>query len=533
MADDPNSLWECEGEPPDYNKHQLFENLAGTEKCMICGRPRNFKPRPRFPKIIAITAILAMLIGGAGYAASRLFQPCPMGQEKQGLSNCVATGIQTPTPTPTPTQTGSQGVIPPPLSPPSPPNERYSSGENRLFTGKPNPDGDRGIEAFKNKQYRQAEQDFEKAVQGDRNSPEFQIYLNNAKARLKGSPFVVAAVVPVDSGTSSAEEILRGVADAQTQFNNTGGLNGQLVEVIIANDSNNPEKAEEVAKKLSNDPNVLGVIGHNSSDASKRGLSEYLKAGIPMISPTSTSTDLSGDVFFRTLPSDAINAQKLAEYARNTLGLEAVVTFYNPNSNYSKSLDAAFTTAFKQLGGTVLKTINLTDKSLDPPAAIKSLQGQAGAIVLFPNTDYVPVAISLAVANNNQMKLLGGDALYNPNTLISGSNAVNGLTLAVPWLAEGSYAEKSEKRWLGQVSWRTAMSFDATQALINALSDKASRSTVLQNLKSISLSSSNTSGKALQFEATGDRQGDSILVQALPGGKNKPKDSDFSFQPVK
>lgn len=336
---------------------------------------------------------------------------------------------------------------------------------------------------------------------------------------------------------TSAEEILRGVADAQTQFNDSKGLNNQLLEIAIANDSNDPAIATEVAQKLANDPNILAVIGHNSSDASKAALVEYEKAGIAMVSPTSTSTELSGNSFFRTLPSDAVSGAKLAEYAWNTLLLDKVAIFYNPNSSYSKSLEQAFATQFQQLGGQVIKTIDIADPAFNPEQDIKALQNQAQGIVLFPDPKTTSTAIGVAVANSNQpatqrLKLLGGDALYTPATLTSGSNAVDGLILPVPWVAQTDYAKRSERRWLGAVSWRTAMSFDATQALIKALSSSASRATVLQNLKNTNLSVSETAGEALVFEPTGDRQAYPIFVQAVRSSGG-PSGSAFAFKPIR
>lgn len=340
---------------------------------------------------------------------------------------------------------------------------------------------------------------------------------------------MIATVVPIESNADSAAEMLRGVADAQTRLNDEGGLNGQLLEVIVANDGNDPQKAEQIAKQLANTPNLLGVVGHNSSSASAAALVEYEKAGIPMISPTSTSTALSGDTFFRTLPSDAINGQRLAEYARNILSLDRVVIFYNPNSSYSQSLTTAFADSFQ---GQVVDTIDLSAPFFDADRAVQDLQGQTDALVLFPNTDHTTTAIAIARANNNQMQLLGGDALYKSDTLSSGGNAVVGLTLAVPWFAEGDYAQTSSERWGGQVSWRTAMSFDATQALINALSNNASPSTVLQNLKNTRLDPTDTAGEVLEFETTGNRQGEAILVEAVKGGVNQPANTPFSFQKV-
>ncbi|WP_254173564.1 ABC transporter substrate-binding protein [Planktothrix pseudagardhii] len=518
---DPNGPWKCSGNPP--GSHPEVENYG--DKCLLCPNTRLGKPKPNGgspgkdkSKLVTLVSILvvAAILG----VTWLLLKP------RQEVE------IAGPEPIPTPTTTYN-----PPPPPPSPTVERYSSGERVLLIGKSNTDRDRGIEAFKAGNYSQAAQEFEKAVLGDRTNPELQIYLNNAKARQAGTPFVLAVVVPIDSNVTSAEEILRGVADAQTQFNDAKGLNNQLLEIAIANDGNDPAIATEVAQKLANDPNILAVIGHNSSDASKAALVEYEKAGIAMVSPTSTSTELSGNSFFRTLPSDAVSGAKLADYAWNTLLLDKVVIFHNPNSSYSKSLEQAFATQFQQLGGQVVKTINIADPNFNAEQEIKAIQNQAQAVILFPNTKTTSTAIGVAVANSNQpatqrLKLLGGDALYTPATLTSGSNAVEGLILAVPWVAETEYAKRAERRWLGGVNWRTAMSFDATQALIKTLSSSASRTTVLQNLKNTNLSASETAGEALIFEPTGDRQAYPILVQAVRSSGG-PSGSPFAFKPIK
>ena len=524
MADDPNAPWECTGNPP--GSHKEIENYGDT--CLLCPKQRpGLKPTnggggiEKIPWRAIGAAVVLAVLGIAVWLF--LLKPCPADQQRQGLS-CIVPSPPPPPPPPTPTP------IPIPLS------ERFSSGERRLFTGKPNADGDQGTQAFKGSNYSQARDFFEKAVQGDRNSPELQIYLNNAKARLAASPFTLAVVVPVEGGAASAEEMLRGVADAQTKFNDAGGLDKRLLEIVIANDGNDPPISAGVAQELAKNPNILGVIGHNSSDASKAALVEYEKAGIAMVSPTSTSTTLSGTNFFRTLPSDAVSSKKLADYAWTTLRIDKVAIFYNPKSTYSSSLQQAFEANFKQAGGSVVRSIDMSNPAFKPQDEIKALQGQVNAIVLLPNTQFTTVAIALTVANSQlpagqQMKLLGGDAFYTSTTLTSGGNAVEGLILAVPWFAQTPYAQTAEKRWLGQVSWRTATSFDAAQALIKALSSSPSRSTVLQSLKSTNLPPSETSGSVLMFETKGDRLGEPILVQSTKGSGG-PLGSQFTFKPI-
>jgi branched-chain amino acid transport system substrate-binding protein len=330
--------------------------------------------------------------------------------------------------------------------------------------------------------------------------------------------------------------MLRGIADAQTRFNDAGGVGGRLVQVLIANDGNEPNRAQSIAQHLANDSEILGVIGHNSSSASQAALAEYEKAGLVMISPTSTSTSLKSNYFFRTVPSDAASGKKLAEYATNKIGINKVAVFYNPNSNYSKSLQKAFEANFQQLGGNVLGSIDISDPNFDPRQQIQTIQDQTDAIALFPDTDTTSVAVGLARANTElsaqKLPMLGGDALYSSQTLNDGGSAVDGLVIAVPWFATSQpYAKQANQRWIGTVNWRTAASFDATQALLKTLETNPTRASVLQNLQSVNLTASETSGEQLSF-ANGERLGEPVLVQIVPGAAGKPRDFSNGFQLV-
>jgi branched-chain amino acid transport system substrate-binding protein len=290
-----------------------------------------------------------------------------------------------------------------------------------------------------------------------------------------------------------------------------------------------------IAQNLANNPNVLGVIGHNSSKASQAALPEYEKVGLAMISPTSTSDYLSGNVFLRTVPSDGESVKILAEYAKNKLSVQKIAVFYDPNSPFSKNLFEVFENAFKQLGGEVYTAIDLTRQNLDVKQEIQSLRNQVTAIILFPDPSNISNAISLAQANaqvpGTKFQLLGGNSLYGSDILTSGGNAIEGLIIAVPWVANNQpYAQAAYQRWGGAINWRTASSFDATIALLKALSENPTRASVLQDLKATNLPASETSGQQLQFNAQGERQEESMLVKVTKGAPNRPPNVDYGFQ---
>ncbi|MDB9483322.1 ABC transporter substrate-binding protein [Dolichospermum circinale CS-537/05] len=409
----------------------------------------------------------------------------------------------------------------------APDNNTISRGDKTLFSNINNRFRDQGIAAFKNGNYQEAVNFFQQAVKANPYDPEVLIYYNNARASQNSSSVSLAVVVPIDSKTNNdnAQEILRGVAQVQNQFNDNQGSNGLLLKVVIANDSNNPEEAKQVVQEIVKDDSILGVIGHNSSDVTKAVIPEYEKAGLAIISSTATSNLLKSSVFFRVVDSDEIAGEKLAQYT-NRLGFKKVVIFNNPNSTYSQSITKAFTNEFKKMGGKVLPTIDLSDKEFDPREQVSINKFQAEAAILFPDTEHTNATIEIAKANDdNSLSLLGGHTLYSNDTLIKGRKAVEGMILSVPWFRETSqakdFAEKSGKKWGGAISWRTATSFDATQAFIQALSkdntQDNTRNNVLERLQKVELNNNQTSGYPLKFTKGRERQGQSVLVEVKDG----------------
>jgi branched-chain amino acid transport system substrate-binding protein len=416
-------------------------------------------------------------------------------------------------------------------------NSRISRGNSTFFPEINNIPRDKGIQAFQQGNYQEATTLFQQAVNANRYDPEVLIYYNNSLARQQGSPFTLAVVVSLDKNKTTPVEVLRGVAQAQDQFNRNKGLNRRLLEIVIANDSNK-EKAKEVAQELTKDSSIIGVIGHNSSEATRLALPEYEKAKLALVSPTSASIFLNNPVFFRVVYSDESAGKKLAEYTYKNLQLRKAVVFGNPTSTYSNSIREIFTNQFENLGGEVVRKplIDLTASKFDPEKEVTNsvYDYKAEAALLFPDADTInkaiPIAKEITKINKTlktqnppkpELKMLGGGILYKGDILANGRKNVEGLIIAVPWFGETlqtqPFAEKSARKWGGGISWRTAISFDATQALIKTLSNNATRDTVLRGLENVSLTASETSGYPLKFTPEREREGQSILLQIKQG----------------
>jgi branched-chain amino acid transport system substrate-binding protein len=88
------------------------------------------------------------------------------------------------------------------------------------------------------------------------------------------------------------EQMLRGADQAVTDINAAGGVLGQQVQLITADDFCDPEQAVAAAHKLVSD-GVIFVVGHFCSHSSIPASAVYEAAGVLQISPSSTNPMLT------------------------------------------------------------------------------------------------------------------------------------------------------------------------------------------------------------------------------------------------
>ena len=102
------------------------------------------------------------------------------------------------------------------------------------------------------------------------------------------------------------EQMQRGAELAVADINAAGGVLGQQVQLITADDSCDPEQAVAAARKLVSQ-GVIFVVGHFCSGASIAASEIYEAAGVLQISPTSSNpmlTELGRANVFRVAPRD-------------------------------------------------------------------------------------------------------------------------------------------------------------------------------------------------------------------------------------
>ncbi len=410
-----------------------------------------------------------------------------------------------------------------------PTNDRLSDGTQSFFPEDGTPDKAQGIIAYSSGNYKTAQESLDRSLLQKPNDPESLIYLNNA---LANNPLKIAVSIPAKTDPNGAREVLRGVAQAQTEINKT---TRRPLSITIASDDNDPTTAQQIATTLVNRPDILAVIGHYSSGVTLATADIYKSGQLVSISPISSAVQLSqkSPYLFRTIPSDAITARALIDHMCQTLNRKKAVIYYTATSDYSKSLKGQLKSSLTLQGGQVVAQYDLSQSNFNPKQSLQSaIQQGADTILLATSGSTLNRGLQVVRANKNQIPILSGDDVYSPETLEIGGPSAKNMIVAVPWhiLAPGSqdFAVRSRKIWGGDVNWRTATAYDATIAIAIAIDKNPTRSGIHTTLRHTDFTAPGAS-RPVQFLPSGDRNAPVQLVKIVEGNRSS---YGYDFEPL-
>ncbi len=374
-------------------------------------------------------------------------------------------------------------------------------------------------------------------------SPEILIYINNCAIdrnhqRLikKNIPVrTIAVVVPINHDRGQiATETLQGIAQIQLQVNvqidelglaehypNVPPLLDTLldskvaIKILIVNDINNlydgDDRTAENLTRLGSELNLIAIIGHYSSEATKRAVPVYAQAGIVLVNSSSTSTELSsleiGDRlgFFRIPPIDTINAAKLVDFLSDPAAfphlpaLKKTAIIYAENSIYSNSYlqaiehELAKKTASFQ---TLLRFGYLNEEDIRARNYVEQINSEEIDVVIIiidaridPN--FLANTGLLSQLNLDRCVLAGSATLYKQNfsnSILVPKDSTNGdlqphIITCLPWHWDSSTNGCNSKRLTAQefctlasrlwdankVTWRSATAFDSVLLIYQML----------------------------------------------------------------
>ena len=276
-------------------------------------------------------------------------------------------------------------------------------------------------------------------------------------------------------------------------LNSQGGIDGRELRLIARDDGDSPETALAADKELVA-AGAVAVIGHITSSQTMAVLPFFNQTNIPLISPTTATSLLTGreDSFFRVCTDNAVQGQELAQYTRMALNIKSVVTVAETdNGGYSIPLIRTFSKDFKEQGGSILAEVTYSSrKNFDWEPVIQQviISKPQALLLICPAYDAVSL-IQQIRSNRLSVQILIGAWAYTSHLLHWGAQDVEGIFTAMDYAEDNpspsfvKFKEAYRRRFGGDPNYAAAFGYDAVVALAAALEKShASSESLIQAL---------------------------------------------------
>ena len=327
-----------------------------------------------------------------------------------------------------------------------------------------------------------------------------------------------------DLGVAGRDGVLLAVED----LNQSGGIGGRKVELVIKDDRQNDGSAKQAIRELTKE-NVIAIIGPMTSSMAVAILPLINAARIVTVSPTVTTDQLSGqdDFFLRVTAPLSRKAEQLANHIVNKLKLKNIAVVCDvSNRAFTETWLKYFEQTLLEKGGRIAVVEEFTSQPDVHflPIAKRILKTSPDGVLLLSNAiDTALLAQQIRKLESN-VALFSSEWAFTTDLISFGGRPVNDMTAFLSFNASSQQArylafkEKFTKRFGYVPSFATVLAHDAASFLFAGLQKNPPRS----GLKDALLGFDRFSG--LQSDIKIDKYGDverELFMTVIDNGQFK------------
>ena len=278
-------------------------------------------------------------------------------------------------------------------------------------------------------------------------------------------------------------QALSGMKLAFKQVNESGGVLGKKINLILADNKSEPAEAANATTKLITQDKVSIVMGPivSSNVLATAQIAEDNK--VLVMTPTGTSEKITvnnGKVrpfVFRACFIDPFQGRVMANYATKSLQAKTAVIYIDSSSDYSKGVAAAFEETFTKNGGKVVGKEAFLQKDQDFKSTLTKIKAMNADFVFIP-AYYEEVGKIVKQARELGIKapLLGTDGWDNPKVVeIAGAAALNNTFFSNHYSSQDkdpnvrNFIEAYKKEYKEEPSSMAALGYDAAMIVVDAI----------------------------------------------------------------
>jgi branched-chain amino acid transport system substrate-binding protein len=265
---------------------------------------------------------------------------------------------------------------------------------------------------------------------------------------------------------------------AVDEWNEKGGVLGKKIRLFFADDKGDPAEGATVFTKLIEQNKVSAIVGAAMTKVSLAGAPICQAAGIPMISPTSTSPKVTevGDHIFRACFIDPFQGTIGAKFAFEALKARKAACLFDVGNDYTKGLSECFVARFTAMGGQITGFEGHATGTPDFKVQLTKIIRTMPDVIYAPDF-YNDASLIARQARELGFKgpLLGGDGWDSAKLVEVGGSAVDGCFFTAHHAKDDprpliqDFVKKYRYRYNVDPDGHACLAYDATHLMLDAV----------------------------------------------------------------
>ncbi len=201
------------------------------------------------------------------------------------------------------------------------------------------------------------------------------------------------------------------------------------VELVVVDNKSDKVEAGNAVKRLIERDQVSAIIGTYGSSLALAGGEVAEKGKTPVVGTSCTNplVTMGKKYYFRVCYIDPWQGAAAATYVYDNLGFKKAAILMDMTNDYAVGLSSFFKRSYKKLGGEIVAELKYSSGDQDFTAQLTELIKQKPDVVFMP-AYFAEGAIIMKQARElgATFRLMGADAMDNPDTVKIGGKAVEG-----------------------------------------------------------------------------------------------------------
>ena len=258
---------------------------------------------------------------------------------------------------------------------------------------------------------------------------------------------VKIGLVTAVTGSNSlvGEEAQEGAQLAIEEINAAGGVNGQQLELVVADEVDNLEMSVLATQELLANDEIVGIIGSMYSTYNIAAMPSVAEVGVPYLAMGSSSgvSNEKNPYTWQDRPLDTAQGAVLADYVVNTLGCSKTAIMHSTQSTFQSLADQTIA-ALNDLGVEVPSGSIFgfpEEESNYSPYISQVMDGDFDCLIALANqapSAVICQQVQAAGLTSDMMPLVGSTSFCSNVCITNAGDAANGWYSISDWCPGGS-----------------------------------------------------------------------------------------------